>query len=532
MNSEERFRKSLEDLLNTSSFPFDENNWQEARRMIDASKNRRRIAPFIIGGVFLLASLLGGLYFLYETPVAPAEKMVSATKEEATLVVPEKITPASESSLPAKPVKKSVPTSGTGSSLRVSGTPQTLPPADDVVSSPQQAAVPEQAQPSSVPTEAAPIEVTPVKAEAINNSPAPELKVAEPAPVNVAVNASPLETHAAKTTTNEQVPAEDPAPRNNPAEVPVAVASANNPVQPQVPVTENPGAEQFASDQPNSQPFKNETAQEPDAVKPNPELVVVAPAADPVGEKSLAGPASAQAADSVKVTVPDLSALVPADNDQGQLLKPKVQPVLFSVEAGANYMFGWKNPETRDAQGFNPTIGVNYFNNFKSKMSISIGLHYSSVGSLSYSSYSSRVVRLGLGEETRVTIYTPLEVHYLLAPLRFNYNVNAMNAIGLGCNIAYLLTVQSEVETYTEKMDGQQYGNNLEKTTGYTQGFKPFDTQISVFYKRRLYPNLAVNMELFFGLTDIKANHFFDTNNSFERNSGLKLTLVYNFLKK
>ena len=221
---------------------------------------------------------------------------------------------------------------------------------------------------------------------------------------------------------------------------------------------------------------------------------------------------------------------IPADNDQGELGKPKDYPVVFSVEAGASYLFGWQNNGTLDANGFNPVIGLNYFNNFLPKMSLTFGLHYSSVNNLSYSNYTSKVTRLGFGEETKVTVFTPVKVHYLIVPLRFNYNLTPLNTVGIGCNIAYLLNIESEVENYTEKLNSK-YNQTLSKTTGYTEGFKQYDTQLALFYKRRLYPNLSLNLEVFYGLTDIKDNTFFKSN-VFERNNGMKLTLVYNFIKR
>jgi len=96
-----------------------------------------------------------------------------------------------------------------------------------------------------------------------------------------------------------------------------------------------------------------------------------------------------------------------------------------------------KTREKTDANGFNPVIGLNYFNHLTTKLSVTFGAQYSSIGNLDYGSRTSKITRFRMGEESHVTVITPIKLHYLVAPIKLNYALNSKNTIGLGCNISY-----------------------------------------------------------------------------------------------
>lgn len=203
---------------------------------------------------------------------------------------------------------------------------------------------------------------------------------------------------------------------------------------------------------------------------------------------------------------------------------------IFSIEAGGNYLLGWKNEHGTDAKGFNPQIGINYLRMLTEKLRISGGVHYTTIGNLSEYTHTSKDIRYGFGQERNITAITPVKMHYLLAPIKCTYKLNEKNAVGIGYTFGYLLTVNNKVENYSEKLNSTS-ATTVSATKGYTEGFSPFDSQLSLFYRRLLIPNLYVNGEIFFGLTDIKDDTFFAPPN-FERNKGMKITLIYNLFKK
>lgn len=206
------------------------------------------------------------------------------------------------------------------------------------------------------------------------------------------------------------------------------------------------------------------------------------------------------------------------------------EPVHFiSFEAGTNYLFGWNNPGKRDANGINPVVGLNY-SNVSKPITFSFGIHYTMVRNLSYSSHTVTTTRYNFGEESDVMVFTPTTMHYLVAPIRIGYSVDTKNTFGLSYNVGYLLNLNSNVELYAQSA-GKKGNSTVLKTSGYTQGFKTLDQQVSVFYRRNLSKDLYLNTEFMYGLTDIKDNKFFNSN-IFERNMGLKVTLIYNLFKK
>ena len=121
-------------------------------------------------------------------------------------------------------------------------------------------------------------------------------------------------------------------------------------------------------------------------------------------------------------------------------------------------------------------------------------------------------------------------MHYVLMPIKLNYNVDNKNAICVGYNIAYLLDVESRVETYTKRV-GYQSETEVSTAMGYKSGFSVFDGQLAVAYRRRIYPKLYLNSEVFYGIKDIKDDIIYNAK-GFERTYGFKLTLSVNLLEK
>lgn len=201
----------------------------------------------------------------------------------------------------------------------------------------------------------------------------------------------------------------------------------------------------------------------------------------------------------------------------------------ISMEIGTNYLFGWKDGDKRDGAGFNPLISLQYYHELSKKIALSLGVQYSSINHLNNTSHTSTTTRLKFGEEVDATVVSALNMHYLYAPLKINYRFNRNNSLALGYTLAYLLDVESRVETYTTRLD---YAStpNVSTSRGYSSGFNPYDGQISVAYRRRFYSQWYVNAELYFGLFDIKDNVVYKLNN-FERTSGFKLSLGINLWK-
>jgi len=173
---------------------------------------------------------------------------------------------------------------------------------------------------------------------------------------------------------------------------------------------------------------------------------------------------------------------------------------------------------------------LGYQNNFTDKLALSLGLRYQSMGNFSATSHTSAVTALKFGEESYITVISPLRAHYIAAPLKLNYLLNSKNSIGIAYTVAYLLDVESKVETYLTSKDRHE-DLRVSKSMGYKTGFSSTDGQIAFCYRRQIYKRLLLNCELFYGMKDIKKNLVYHSA-IFERSRGLKLTLTYNLIKK
>ncbi len=198
--------------------------------------------------------------------------------------------------------------------------------------------------------------------------------------------------------------------------------------------------------------------------------------------------------------------------------------MLWSVEAGFNVLYGWKNSYGTEGRGFNPVLGINYHKAISERFDYSLGLHFTSIAHLGAFSDTSKVTKYNFGEESQVIVISPQTFYYLNFPLRFSWNIKNKHYFGTNLELGYLLNVKSTVETYEESFTISE--KQTSKEYGYIEGVAPINFQFGLFYRRKIFNNLYLQPELFFGLVDLKDNAFFNSSTK-ERSSGLKLTLLY-----
>jgi hypothetical protein len=229
--------------------------------------------------------------------------------------------------------------------------------------------------------------------------------------------------------------------------------------------------------------------------------------------------------DSVAKTKVD--SIKPVVKDETKIFK---KTTLFSIDAGANYAFGWTNNTTREAAGFNAVFGISVTHQFIKKLGVLVGVQYNSLAHLSYSNYISNNLQYDLGYNQTKTVITPTILYYIAVPIKLHYYFNEKNSLSIGLNTLYLLNTSSKVETYTESTFGASV-YNVSTKKGYMDGFSTWDLQPTLAYRRRIIKCLSVSVEMYYGLMDLKNNAAFGLTKS-EHNSGMKLTLSYNLLHK
>lgn len=231
--------------------------------------------------------------------------------------------------------------------------------------------------------------------------------------------------------------------------------------------------------------------------------------------------------DSASNTKPDTSG-----KSVAILLEPsKGNPLRgWYLEGGITYLRGWQTQKGREAAGINPLAGIHYHYPLSPKLGLSAGLAYCSILHMGLSSHTSTATRIRFGEETEQTVITPLSMQYLMLPLKLHFNLSSNDFIGLGYSFAYLLDARSRVETYSTR-----FGNTTQISetfsSGYSKGFNPYDGQLSLLYRRRIYKEWHVLAELFYGVLDIKKNKTYSIDD-FERTSGLRISMVIGIWNK
>lgn len=213
--------------------------------------------------------------------------------------------------------------------------------------------------------------------------------------------------------------------------------------------------------------------------------------------------------------------------------KHNAKNILY-MEVGTTYLLGWAGGGKNEANGFNLLGGINFQHYFTGSVAAQIGIQYSSISNLSNTTHTISTSNYDFGLEKEVTSIRYQKLHYVVAPIKITFNAGDKNIFGIGANVGYLLNSDSKKEKYkTNSSDPNAPKNNFTSTkeSGYVEGFNPFDIQVGVSYRRRIYKGLSANAEFFYGLSDTKNNDFFKTNN-FDRNSGFKVSLCYDLFKK
>jgi hypothetical protein len=495
MNSEDKFKRSVKELLDAESFRYDAQNWEKARAILDRKDRRKRFIFFILLAGLGTGILLTGILHFRDEPAFTTQKRERASRHQAADVQTNE-RPASPGGS-AAPASANVPASLEIES-RIPGEPdQAVTPSPVVISTEPAAPVsvapravkfskePEQprnavvATPTSVTFESRP--------EPQKNEPVTET-TAKKDPITIGVTNQNIKD---KKETNDNTPTSvtDPtitktAPPDTAAKIIAPVAAEILTLTPIVPAG---------------------------TLKPQTDTAAVVPTPTIAAETPTVSPDTAQTAAASGTQV------IPAMN-------------FIFIEGGFFGNGGWNSGDGSEAQGVNPYAGVSYLNRISDKLAFSLGTYFTMLTNLRSGSKTIKSSVIVFGEESEVTRITPISASYLSIPVRAHYLINEKNAVTGGVSVLYLLNVRSIEETYTERLNRQE--NHVEvKTYGYTAGFRLLNPAINIGYRRKLTGKIWLDAEVLFGISDLREDAFFGLN-MVERPAGLKLTLCYKLLKK
>ncbi len=200
----------------------------------------------------------------------------------------------------------------------------------------------------------------------------------------------------------------------------------------------------------------------------------------------------------------------------------------LSVDAGANYSFGWNNG-TKEANGITPWGGVTFTHAFSNNIAASAGVDYTELNHLN-KTYTSSVMQYDFGASSKITTVTPQTIYYLAIPINFQYNINDKFRLSAGLDYLWMLTTSSTVNTYQKDYLGQQTETSSRSQNGYTQGFANYDFQFTIKPSMMLTERFGISIEYYYGLVYVE-NNSFPGINQYERNSGIRFFLSYTVLK-
>lgn len=450
MSSEDKFKRSLDEILKSKTFPFDESDWEKASELLDRrDRKRRRIVPFVLTGILLLTGIGVTWYYVAPTPTSPDLAVVITASESASLRSTEVKEPKTAQNIPSSDKN------------------------NDPVSRPDQGPLKQEVH-------------TPVSEKTTSGTALKSPGYSSPDRTRTTTKPENTGAHNSQ---NHNVPESNIPPYDRRTET-------ANPETPAVSPDEEKG--------------KTEEGWQP------------TPGVDVVDSSEATSSVTAVAAPEKADT---------AGLSESEIFRHFDPKPWLSFEAGGAYNFGWNYNGIRDGRGISPFVSVSYFNYLNGKIALSFGIGYASVNKLSYSSKISKVTTFGLGEENEVTVITPTTLHYLNVPLRLHVDINPENTVAFGANLLWLANTGSKVETYSERL-GSAENRSFSRSPGYTEGFKQFDYQLSVLFRKEIYRNFGLGAEFYYGLTDLKNNQFFGMDEFRETNKGIKVSLVYNIFRK
>ena len=202
----------------------------------------------------------------------------------------------------------------------------------------------------------------------------------------------------------------------------------------------------------------------------------------------------------------------------------------FSIEAGTDYLFGWKYTDTVEGRGFNPVLGMGVTHFFNKKWAIYSGIQYGSVTHLTATQKTFTTWISDFGASHTDSIIATRWIHYAVVPVFVQYHFGEKNFIGVGGSVAYLVNTTSDliVNKYSDFKVPEQ---SKQTAGGYTEGFNQWNATVAMAYGRKITNRFSIDAEVHFGLLDIKDDAFF-SRQKFERSTGIKLLLTYDLCNR
>lgn len=515
MNEEEKFDKLLRFKLSEREFPFDELNWEEAEQLIIRNETRRKTVRFtmifsagiVAGALMMLPFMLNNRNNSSGTVATNSAVIQNSVKQHSSTTsngsIPTKtghINITEKAPQPVQPafVEKDIRT-GTGGNYSKSSS-----------------MIAKVSGQHSAPLVAYVNQNTRSRKNQINATPGYLASVATLKGEN-ASNNNHITDNAGSSSPNNNVP-ENPSPPHIPDKaggtvVQDKIATHNNSNKNISLNTTSESNKNTITD--NRNPGNNIAADTTPGTNKNISVIV-----------SANSPASRKDTTHNDVLPPLLPGTTP------RYVHSNYSSNIFSVYAGGDYSFGWKNEESaengsaKQASGITPLAGI-YYTHYFGNISASLGIGYSELNGMN-KTYTSNILQYDFGANEMVTTVTPETVYYLAFPFKLQYDASSKDIVGINCNYLLMLTTYSTLTTYQQTYFSQTT-ISAEKQNGYTQGFSNAEWQLGLSYTRMITGRLGITAEIYHDLGYVENNSFSNlTQNT--KNNGLRLILSYQLI--
>ncbi|MBA3665097.1 MAG: hypothetical protein H0W61_12925 [Bacteroidetes bacterium] len=203
--------------------------------------------------------------------------------------------------------------------------------------------------------------------------------------------------------------------------------------------------------------------------------------------------------------------------------------IYLDAEVGTAYLLGWNAPKGKDAKGFNAYAGLNLGFHVWKKFSGSVGAQVYNMSNIQQPFYTASSVSYDFGSNGTYTTIATNSLFYMAIPVKINYAFNKRNSISLGVNTAMLFGGQNTVETFN-MADGLKSNSKIARNNGYYEGTNAINVMITAGYNRAISRRIKLNGEIMYGLSDVYKNT--SSNTTRQNNMGIRLGLQYTLFSK
>jgi hypothetical protein len=529
MNEEEELKNILNSKLSQEEVPFDEENWEQAEKLIDDSrKKKKRRKWFVIFFIGLGAGIAIMLPFALKNIKNSVENDIKNTQPQEEIKDSAKQVSIQQPS----PIENTNTAANNTSSVNTSANETSKESADKTISkdtakiiSKERTGITKSSSPTPLATTTTKNNVKPKKtiSQPMNEKGDNASTIKSNSKAETVANLSAKkEKHTITPTVEKKEVKSEKIVENKTDETANTTVSTNKPevIRP----TENSVQSSAKTDTVQKQNEPAETKVATDSTQKSDAVTAVKQ-----GAAQTTPPAKV---DSVKKTN-DSTAIVKKDSALKKVdtIQTTTQPAkgpkkdFVSVEAGTNFIFGWNSGGATEARGFNPIIGIGYTHHFGNTWSMHTAVYFNTIGYLTSSTYTDHHLDYNFGFSTQDTSITTNWLYYITVPLQVQYALNAKSFIAIGGSVSYLITSSGTITTYTQT----SFTTTNKQTAaqmGYYNGFSTLNASVMALYGRKLTNKLSASLSAYFGLIDIKSNSVF-SEQAFERETGIRLLLSY-----